>query len=136
VIVSVHGGMGGNGCVSFKRENYGTKIPDGGSGGKGGDVYFKATSRLSNLYDLRRAHFKGNNGKPGKGDRAHGTDGKDIQYSVPLGTEIYQVRMQQFTSDLTASKGGDQICIKVADLQNEDDVYRVARGGLGGSGNL
>ena len=80
------------------------------------------------MYDLRRAHFKGNNGKPGKGDRGHGTDGKDIQYSVPLGTEIYEVKMQQFTSDLTASKG-DQICIKVADLENEDDVYRVARGG-------
>jgi len=84
---------------------------------------------------LRRAHFKGNNGKPGKGDKGHGTDAKDIQYSVPLGTEIYEVKMQQFTSDLTSSKG-DQICIKVADLENEDDVYRVARGGSGGSGNM
>ena len=60
------GGNGGNGCVSYARENYGFKLPDGGSGGKGGDVYFKATSRLANLYELRRAHFKGNNGKPGK----------------------------------------------------------------------
>jgi GTPase involved in cell partitioning and DNA repair len=52
--------------VSWLRENYGTKVADGGSGGKGGDVYFSASERLSNLYELRRAHFKGNNGKPGK----------------------------------------------------------------------
>ena len=61
------GGNGGNGCVSYQRENYGFKVPDGGSGGDGGDVYFQSSSRLSNLYELRRAHFKGNNGKPGKG---------------------------------------------------------------------
>ena len=61
------GGNGGNGCVSYDRENYGFKLPDGGAGGDGGDVYFKSTSRLSSLYELRRAHFKGNNGKPGKG---------------------------------------------------------------------
>jgi GTPase involved in cell partitioning and DNA repair len=41
-------------------------IPDGGSGGQGGDVYFRATARLSSLYDLRRAHFQGNNGKAGR----------------------------------------------------------------------
>lgn len=86
------GGSGGNGCVSHKRENYGFKIPDGGSGGKGGDVYFKATSRLANLYELRRAHFKGNNGKPGRGDESHGTNGKDVHYSVPVGTEIYEIK--------------------------------------------
>ena len=61
------GGDGGNGCVSFARENYGFKIPDGGSGGDGGDVYFQSTARLANLYELRRAHFKGNGGRPGKG---------------------------------------------------------------------
>lgn len=51
------GGQGGNGCVSWYRENYGTKLPDGGTGGRGGDVYFRASERLSNLYELRRAHF-------------------------------------------------------------------------------
>ena len=86
------GGDGGNGCVSFARENYGFKIPDGGSGGDGGDVYFKSTARLANLYELRRAHFKGNGGRPGKGLKQHGNDGRDIHYSVPLGTEVYEVK--------------------------------------------
>ena len=86
------GGNGGNGCISYQRENYGFKVPDGGCGGKGGDVYFKATSRLSNLYELRRAHFKGNNGKSGKSQKAIGTNGRDIHYSVPIGTEIYEVK--------------------------------------------
>ena len=61
VVVYVKGGDGGAGCLSFKRENYGAKVPDGGSGGDGGDVYFKASMRLQNLYELRRAHFTGNN---------------------------------------------------------------------------
>ena len=86
------GGDGGNGCVSHQRENYGFKIPDGGSGGHGGDVYFKATSRLNNLYDLRRAHFKGNKGKPGRGQKMNGNDGRAIQYSVPVGTEVYEIK--------------------------------------------
>jgi GTPase involved in cell partitioning and DNA repair len=45
------------------------------------------------LYELRRAHFKGNNGKPGKGEKNDGTDGKDIHYTVPLGTEVFEVKM-------------------------------------------
>ena len=65
--VKCFGGAGGHGCVSHHRENYGFKVPDGGSGGKGGDVCFQASDRLSNLYELRRAHFKGNSGKSGKG---------------------------------------------------------------------
>lgn len=90
--VYVEGGTGGNGCISYSRENYGSKIPDGGSGGKGGDVYFRASARLQNLYELRRAHFKGNSGDSGKGDKNNGTDAKDIRYTVPLGTEIYEVK--------------------------------------------
>lgn len=76
VRVYVIGGHGGAGCVSYNRENYSNGnhfikdklfkgIPDGGSGGKGGDVYFRSTGRLQSLYDLRRAHFLGNNGKTG-----------------------------------------------------------------------
>ena len=82
-------GNGGNGCISHARENYGFKIADGGNGGKGGDVYFQASERLSNLYELRRAHFKGNNGKSGKGQKRNGPIGRDINYTVPVGTEIF-----------------------------------------------
>jgi GTPase involved in cell partitioning and DNA repair len=46
------------------------------------------------LYELRRAHFKGNPGKPGKGEKNNGTDAKDVRFTVPLGTEIYEVKKQ------------------------------------------
>jgi GTP-binding protein len=83
----VNTGRGGAGCISFFRENYGSSmylhkfpkffkminakllylgIPDGGNGGNGGDVYFRSTARLSSLFDLRRAHFLGNDGKAGR----------------------------------------------------------------------
>jgi GTPase len=61
------GGDGGNGAVTTTRENYGVTQPDGGCGGQGGSVYFEATEKLNSLFDLRRAHFKGNPGKHGKG---------------------------------------------------------------------
>lgn len=128
------GGIGGNGCVSYERENYGFKLPDGGSGGDGGDVYFKSTSRLSSLYELRRAHFKGNNGKPGKGIKQNGNHGKDIHYSVPLGTEVYEVKRSASSKKLAKRSDGD-VRIKIADLDEEGHMIRVSKGGIGGSGN-
>lgn len=67
------------------------KVPDGGTGGDGGSVYFKANSCVNSLHDLRRAHFKGNHGKHAKGKQRHGADGSDKTYNVPVGTEIYLV---------------------------------------------
>ena len=114
------GGNGGNGCVSHLRENYGFKLPDGGSGGQGGDVYFQATQRLSNLFELRRAHFKGNNGKPGKAQKRNGTDGKPVQYSVPLGTEIFEIKRNiKNKQQAEFSHGADYMTFKVADLDEE-----------------
>lgn len=120
--------------MSHCRENYGFKLPDGGSGGDGGDVYFKATSRLNNLYELRRAHFKGNNGKPGKSQMANGTDGKDIEYSVPLGTEIYEIKRNNKKLSNQAI-GKNEVKLKLGDLDNEGSKLRLASGGLGGAGN-
>ena len=85
------GGHGGQGACAFSKENYMAKVPDGGSGGHGGAVVFKANARITSLHDLRRAHFKGNSGKQGKGKQRHGQDGTDKSYSVPVGTEIYEV---------------------------------------------
>ena len=132
------GGSGGNGCLSYFRENYGFKIPDGGSGGDGGDVYFKSTSRLSNLFELRRAHFKGNNGKPGKSEKQNGTNGKDIHYSVPLGTEVYEIKRSVGSKKQAAQlkTGRDEVKIKIADLDNQGQSIRLARGGVGGVGNF
>jgi len=67
------------------------KVPDGGHGGNGGDVSFKSSGRITSLHDLRRAHFKGNNGKLGKGQKRNGTHGMDKTFTVPLGTEIFLV---------------------------------------------
>lgn len=66
------GGKGGDGSAAFDRANYGSRVPDGGSGGHGGSVYFRSTGRVTSLHDLRRAHFKGNPGKSGKGQKRHG----------------------------------------------------------------
>ena len=92
VRIYVQGGIGGSGCFSYSFENYGSKVPDGGDGGHGGDVYFRSTGRLSSLYDLRRAHFYGNNGKYGLSKHRNGITGKDTYFSVPLGTEIYEIK--------------------------------------------
>ena len=91
VRIFVKGGKGGNGCYALKRQNHGHAMADGGDGGKGGDVYIRSTSFLTNLYQLRRSHFYGNPGKHGSGNRRNGKDGKDIRHSVPLGTEVYKI---------------------------------------------
>ena len=88
------------------------------------------------MYELRRAHFKGNSGKPGKGEKNNGTDAKDVRFTVPLGTEIYEVKKQTLSKE-NASEDRDLMAkIKVADLDSEGAEYRVAKGGKGGSGNL
>lgn len=89
------GGNGGRGCYSFLRENYGSRIPDGGSGGSGGDLYFRSTSRLSSLFDLRRAHFEGNHGKIGRSKKRDGESGKTKYISLPLGTEVYLIKKNE-----------------------------------------
>lgn len=127
------GGDGGHGCLSYLKENYAVRVADGGCGGRGGDLYFRATSRLSNLYDLRRAHFKGNNGKSGKGNKRDGQEGRDIHYSVPIGTEIYQIKRNS-KAKLLSQQG--EIKVKLADLDEENQSFRVVKGGLGGRGNF
>jgi GTPase len=108
--VTAIGGNGGNGCLSYRQENYGSKLPDGGSGGKGGSVFFQASNRLSNLYELRRAHFKGNHGKHGKGQQRHGMDGRDIRFSVPVGTEVHKIKTKMVGDSFVEEK------TKIADL--------------------
>ncbi len=102
----MQGGNGGSGCFAYSRENYGSKSPDGGDGGDGGDVYFRSTGRLSSLYDLRRAHFYGNNGKYGQTKQRGGMTGKEKYYSVPLGTEIYEIKSGQSSTGTKIQSGG------------------------------
>ena len=81
------------------------------------------------MYELRRAHFKGNHGKHGKGQQRHGTDGKDIRFSVPVGTEIHKIKTKFVGDSLVEEK------IKVADLDAAGEEFMVAKGGFGGEGN-
>jgi len=117
----VKAGDGGNGCVSFRREKYVPKGgPNGGDGGKGGDVLIRAKSSLRSLIDFRfRSHFKAERGEHGRGKDMHGHKGKDCWIEVPVGSVIKDVD----TGDV------------IADLKEDGQVIVVAAGGDGGFGN-
>ncbi len=130
--IFIEAGRGGNGCVSFRREKfvpYGG--PDGGNGGKGGDVYLRANENLSTLYDfLLHPHYKSQPGEHGKGKNMHGKDGKDLIIDVPCGTVVYKLIEP---SDSTKNREPQKILL--SDLKNPNDMVLVARGGRGGRGN-
>ncbi|MGR3640129.1 GTPase ObgE [Alterinioella nitratireducens] len=120
--VHIRSGAGGGGCVSFRREKfieYGG--PDGGEGGRGGDVIVEVVDGLNTLIDFRyQQHFFARNGQPGMGNQRTGKDGADIVLRVPVGTEILEE---------------DQDTV-IADLTELGETYVLARGGNGGFGNL
>ena len=120
--VYIRSGSGGNGCISFRREKfveYGG--PDGGDGGKGGDVWAEAVDGLNTLIDFRyQQHFFAKNGKAGQGAQRTGASGDDITLRVPVGTEILDEDEETVLADLTAV--GERV--------------QLAKGGNGGFGNL
>ncbi|MEM8753689.1 MAG: GTPase ObgE, partial [Pseudomonadota bacterium] len=101
--VYVRSGAGGAGSVSFRREafvEYGG--PDGGDGGRGGDVIVEAVHGLNTLIDYRyQQHFFAKNGRPGAGRQRTGKDGADIVMRVPVGTEILEEDGETLIADLT-----------------------------------
>ncbi len=119
--ITIKSGDGGNGCVSFRREKYVPKGgPNGGDGGKGGDVIFLADSSLATLIDFRyRRIYKAQNGKHGMGGDKTGKNGEDTVIKVPCGSIIKD------------SITGETL----ADLINHGDTYTAAKGGKGGRGN-
>jgi GTP-binding protein len=119
--IHVQAGRGGRGCVSFRREKFVPRGgPDGGDGGKGGDIFLKATSRLNTLLDFRyRRHFKSGRGQHGKGSNQTGRSAEDIWIEVPRGTVIRDAETGE----------------TIADLDQDGSTVRVARGGRGGRGN-
>jgi len=119
--ISVRSGDGGAGCVSFRRERFIPKGgPDGGDGGKGGDVIVRATRRFFSFYDLgSRRSFKAQNGRPGSGKERSGKNGRDALILVPLGTMIKDMETGELLADLV--------------LDNQEAV--LAEGGAGGKGN-
>src|SRR5262249_57870892 len=90
--VYVRSGDGGNGCVSFRREKFiEFGGPNGGDGGKGGDVVVEAVNGLNTLIDYRyRQHFKAQRGGNGMGKDRAGANGKELVLKVPIGTQVYE----------------------------------------------
>ncbi len=121
VKISVKAGDGGNGAVSFRREKYvAAGGPDGGDGGKGGDVYFKVDSNTSTLLDFKyKKKFKAEDGKRGEGARKAGKSGQNLYISVPKGTIIKDIDKN----------------VIVADLSKDGQEFLIAKGGKGGRGN-
>ncbi len=121
VIIHVEGGRGGNGCVSFRREKYVPKGgPDGGDGGRGGDIVLEAKRGLLTLLEFKYKNFyKGNRGEHGKGSLKKGKDGEDIIIPVPLGTVVTDLETGEI----------------IADLSEDGKKVVVAKGGRGGRGN-
>jgi GTPase len=119
--VHIRSGDGGNGCVSFRREKFiEFGGPNGGDGGKGGDVIVEAVEGLNTLIDYRyQQHFKARNGGGGMGKDRHGKNGADIVLKVPAGTQVYEEDGETLLADLT--KVGQRAVL--------------ARGGNGGFGN-
>ena len=120
--VYIRAGAGGPGCISFRREKfveYGG--PDGGDGGRGGDVWAEVVDGLNTLIDFRyQQHFKAKNGEHGMGRQRSGRDGDDVVLRVPAGTEILEE---------------DQETV-IADLSEVGERFLLAKGGNGGFGNL
>ncbi|MDR1019208.1 MAG: GTPase ObgE [Synergistaceae bacterium] len=119
--ISVSGGRGGNGCMSFRREKFIPKGgPDGGNGGRGGDVILEATANLQTLADFEhRRRFAAGNGEHGSGNGKNGRGGESFVLKVPCGTLVF---------DEETGEG-------LADLVEEGDRYVAALGGRGGRGN-
>ena len=120
--IIVRSGKGGDGHVSFRREKFvASGGPDGGDGGKGGDVVFVVDDGLNTLIDYRhRRKFSATDGEPGGKKRCHGADGQDLVLRVPAGTVI------------RLAETGEVI----ADMSGENRRQVILKGGRGGNGNM
>ncbi len=120
--ITVLGGDGGRGCVSFRREKFVPRGgPDGGDGGDGGGVYCLADASVNTLRHLSgRHHWRGGRGGHGMGKRRHGRNGREVVIPVPPGTVIRDADRQVVLKDLV--EPGERVC--------------VAAGGRGGKGNV
>jgi len=120
--VELSAGNGGKGAVHFRREKFVPKGgPDGGDGGRGGHVIFKADANLHTLQDVRyRRKYRAENGASGGGSRKAGKSGRDVNVLVPIGTIIRNKNSKEIVADLT---------------ENGDSII-VCEGGRGGKGNM
>ena len=119
--ISVQSGKGGDGCISFRREKFVPfGGPDGGDGGKGGDIVFITNTNLSSLQDFRyKKEYRAKNGENGRSKNQHGKSAQDLYIPLPVGTIIKN------------ADTGEVVC----DLNKKEQEFRLAKGGMGGKGN-
>lgn len=122
VKIIVKAGDGGDGCVSFRREKYVPKGgPDGGNGGKGGDVILVGDRSKHTLLDLNYKHiYRAERGRHGKGNDQNGKSGEDLYIKVPLGTIVKRLDKDEI----------------IGEIMTDGEELVVAKGGRGGRGNL
>lgn len=148
--VSLKAGKGGDGAVSFRREIYIPKGgPDGGDGGKGGDIVFKADKDTNTLIDFRFTPIlEAEDGKNGSGTRSAGRSGKDLIVEVPIGTVVYKIGEAEPSEAIRDNgsgiaseprndgreRSGPQKVL-LADLVEDGQTAIIAKGGSGGFGN-
>lgn len=120
--IIIRSGKGGNGHVSFRREKYvPAGGPDGGDGGRGGDIIFEVDKGMNNLSDYRMRHkFAATNGEEGGKKRCHGKDGQDLVLKVPEGTVIHDAESGKV----------------IIDMSGENQRVVLLKGGKGGLGNM
>lgn len=119
--IFIRAGHGGPGCVSFRREKFVPRGgPDGGNGGKGGDIIFQTSENHRTLLDLKyQQHYLAKNGQPGSGNNRSGKSAEDLEIMVPVGTVVKDFETQEI----------------LADLSENGQTFTVGRGGIGGKGN-
>jgi len=122
VKIIVESGKGGDGCSSFRREMHvAFGGPDGGDGGRGGDIVLVATKRKNTLLDLRsRPIWKAKGGVPGRPKKCAGARGEPLEIAIPVGTRIFDFESEE----------------QLADLTEDEQRFVVAKGGNGGLGNI
>ena len=113
--IIIKSGKGGDGHVSFRREKYVPNGgPDGGDGGKGGDVIFQVDEGLNTLTDFRhRRKYAAENGEEGKKRNCHGKNGEDIIVKVPAGTIIRDAQTDKVIADMSGGNTRQIICVEV-----------------------
>ncbi len=121
VKINIQSGKGGNGCVSFRREKYiPYGGPNGGDGGRGGDVIISSDPNINTLSHFRyKHHFRAENGQHGMGNNKSGKAGENIILQVPYGTQIFS----------------DDSGVLIYDFGNNQLDFNIAKGGKGGIGN-
>ena len=141
VEIKVKAGKGGDGKVSFRREKFIPKGgPDGGDGGRGGDIIFIADNNMSTLVDFKSKRiFEAEEGQQGGSNKMSGKSGSNLYIKLPVGTLVYEMR-EEFSenNDVNKNEGAfdDSKQVLVCDLVIPGQEHVIAKGGIGGKGNI